>query len=56
MQKEKKNRTYFEKNIVAQTFSVHQIVNECSLFDIVNVFVLAFNLQEEITVKKMAKT
>ena len=44
--RKKKNRTYFEKNIVAQTFSVHQIINECSLFDIVNVSVLVFNLQE----------
>ena len=28
----------FEKNIVAQKFLVHQIINECSLLDIDDMF------------------
>ena len=51
----KKSELTFAKKIVAQTFSLHQFINECSLFNITNTSVLVFNLQEEITVTENDK-
>ena len=43
-----KKTELFEKNLVAQTFTVHHTIN-------VNLSVLVFSLHEEITVKKDEK-
>ena len=52
----KKIELTFEKNIVAQTFTVNQIINECALYDIINTSALIFNLQDEIQVQKDGKS
>ena len=52
----KKTELTFEKNIIAETSTIHQVINECSLYDIVNVSVLVYNLQEEFSVKKEYKS
>ena len=52
----KKTELTFEKNIIAETSTIHQVLNECSLYDIVNVSVLVYNLQEEFSVKKEDKS
>ena len=46
----KKTDLTFEKNIIAETSTIHQVINECSLYDVVNVSVLVYNLQEEFSV------
>ena len=52
----KKTELTFEKNIIAETSTIHQVINECSLYDIANASVLVCNLQEEFSVKKEDKS
>ena len=45
----------FEKKNITKKFSINSIINECALCDIVDISMLAFNLQEPTTVVKDVK-